>query len=141
PDIGQFTSTMQPRQGDCVASVVLDPLARLTRCQRRRADAAGEPQCGQLTLHVIAARPRFVDELEDTVPLRQPTGQLADRSRCVLDCANVPDLTAPPGVRYRNGDCGLVHIEADKGTNFFHDSPPGSPGPHPDNTQGAAPRH
>jgi hypothetical protein len=129
PDVAQLAGAVQARQGDGVTPVILDALPRFAGCQRGRTDAAVQSHACKLPLHVVAARSCFVDELDHAVPTRETTRQLPDRRRRVLDRAEVPDLAASAG----NGDRdrGLVHIEANKSANLFHDSISWLPEPTP----------
>ena len=68
PDGGQLAGPVQPGQGQGIAPVGLDPLARALGDQRRRDHRAVMAESGDLALQAIAGRTGLVAEQQLAVP-------------------------------------------------------------------------
>lgn len=77
-----------------VPPVGLDPIARLSRNQRRRRDDAAMPEIGELAIDAISASAGFIAEFEPTAVLLNRLASLATSSG-VLEIVPM-QRTAPP---------------------------------------------
>lgn len=112
PDEGQFAGPAETRQLLGIANVILDPFARRLRRPARCHNAAGAAEPGQLPVQAIAAGTGLVDKRRPPMAFLQLPHQLADGKRIIVDLAVATDLSAALGLRQRNHDRALVHIEA-----------------------------
>jgi hypothetical protein len=95
PDRGQFADPMQLSQVDCVSTIGLDPISRLSRNQRRGHDYAIVPGERQLTLNSVAARAGLVTEQKLPPAARQLHHKRFQSRRRVRDLAVLPNVLAP----------------------------------------------
>src|SRR4051794_26444944 len=122
PDEGELAGTQEPRQGNRIAGVVLDPIARLPWRAGRRHHTAGEARGGEMAIERVAARTGLVRELDRPMALDQLARKLRHGVRRVPDHAPVADLAVPPRLGDRHRDAVLVVIQANVGVELRHRS-------------------
>jgi hypothetical protein len=64
PDLGQLAGAQEAGQGERVAPVGLDPVARFPRDQRRRDDGAMVPEPGEEPVQAVAGRAGLVADAQ-----------------------------------------------------------------------------
>src|SRR3546814_20856449 len=94
-DKGQIIRTKRLHQLLGIASVGLDPVARLACNQRRGADPALKTLAGQIPLQPIAARTGFVDEHNPTRLALHTRAEPVDVAGQAADITQAPDLAEP----------------------------------------------
>jgi hypothetical protein len=124
PDRSQFTSPMQLGEINRIPPVGLDPVARLSRDQRRSHHNAFMHCSAQLPLDAVTARSGFIAESQFAITAGQFYRQRLQGSRCVCDLPVLAHLSplARLGKRNRNGI--LVYVEADVGDRLLQDPSP-----------------
>src|SRR4051812_15758264 len=122
PDEGELAGTQEPRQGNRIAGVVLDPIARLPWRAGRRHHTAGEARGGEMAIKCVAARTGLVRELDRPMTLDQLARKPCHGVRRVPDHAPVADLAVPPRLGDRHRDAVLVDIQANVGVELRHRS-------------------
>ena len=113
PDPGQLARPQQPRQGDRVAPVGLDALARALGDQRGRNDIAAVAERCDLAIEPVAGRAGFVAEVQARMLLLQLAHEALHRRRRRLDLAEIADLAIPSAFGNRDRMLGLRHIDTD----------------------------
>lgn len=117
-----LAGAQQPRQGNCITTIVLDPVTRLLRHFRRRDDSAGCGQLRHLSIQPIAAATSFIAEVQFNPRSGEPVEQATYRIRYhSLETSRAYALL----VDHRDCNCFLVNIKAN-GFYLGHDSPPES---------------
>ena len=93
---------MQLRQHHRIASVGLDPIARLHRNERGRDNHTVMAEFGQLPVQTVAAGTSLVAELQAAPVGAELPGQLPDMVGAVRNRAPVAHITATLSLRNRN---------------------------------------
>ena len=109
PHRGQFPVPVQSGQGQSVATVRLDPVARTTRDQRRRHHRAFVSQGAQLTIDPVAAGTRLVAEPQRCPRPGELVRQFCHRGPRGLDRAIEHRRPAVLGNRHRDRIFMYVH--------------------------------
>src|SRR3546814_8806230 len=103
-DKGQIIRTKRLHQLLGIASVGLDPVARLACNQRRGADPALKTLAGQIPLQPIAARTGFVDEHNPTRLALHTRAEPVDVAVPYSDITQAPALAQPERIRPHERD-------------------------------------
>ncbi len=123
----QLASPVQLRQHDRITPIRLYPVARLYRDERGRNDNTLMPHPDELAVQTIAARRRFIAEVQPRTSGSEFRDQLADLIGPVLDRPPVPHFAVALSLRDGDGDRRLMDIPPDERRrvlNFPHDLPP-----------------
>jgi len=123
PDRGQLAGAQEAGQGERVAPVGLDPVARLPRDQRRRDDGAMVPEPGEEPVQAVAGRAGLVAEVQAVVLGGQPRRQAAHALRRGVHLAEEAHLPVAPGVRDGHGVAQLGGVDPDEGFPYLGHGP------------------
>ena len=124
PNSRQLARPVQSRQGDSVAAVRLDPLARTFRDQGRSDHHAIVAESLNLAIKPISRRSGFKTDMQPFVSFRQPLDRPLDRQWTVLDIAKEPDFAGPAPFRDRDGVFLLGDVESNKNFVMLSHGPP-----------------
>ena len=103
-----------------ISGVRLDPLSRFAGDQRRGDDLAVDPLRQELSLELVATRPRLIGAADRSRRLAlHPPHEAAHRPRFVRDGSSLRLLPTGPANRDRNAP--LVHVQANVGGTLLHD--------------------
>jgi hypothetical protein len=123
PDRRQLSGTMKAGQQGGVTAVCLDPIARLHRNERWRNHLTAMTQARELAMNAVTARSRLVAKRQQLALTSEPFAQLPDRTRVVVDLAEVFDGARPPALGNGDRDPFLVNIQANK-SGMVHEARP-----------------
>ena len=113
PDSLQLARPQKPRQGDRIAPVRLDALARTLGDQRGRNDIAAVAEIDDLAIKTVASRAGFVAKMQAGTLLLQLAHETLHRGRRRLDLAEIADLPIAATLGNRNRMLGFRHIDTD----------------------------
>ena len=113
PDRRELAGAVQLGQGQRVAPVGLDPLARALRDQRRRDHGAVVAEGGDLALQPVAGRSGLVGEGQPPVSLGELADQALDGLGRAVDLAEEADLAVAPRLGQGHRDLQLRRVQTD----------------------------
>ena len=102
PDGRQLSSPMKTGEHGRVATICLDPIARLRRNQRRRHHVAPMAEACDLAMNAVAARSGLITKRQRLARTPQTVAQLADRARFIDYLAKVFHRPRSPALRHRD---------------------------------------
>jgi hypothetical protein len=115
---------VQPRQGDCVAPVRLDPITGPFRDQSRGDHQAVVAKFLDLPIQPVTRRTRFEADLQPSIAGRELLDGPLDPGRRVLDLTQEPDLASAASLGNRHRVLRLGNVECDKSSAILlHGSP------------------
>jgi len=124
PHRGQLTGTEQPRKGDRVAPVGLDPIAWLAWDQGRRHDRAVVTQSLDLAVQPVPGRTGFIANVQLCIARRKLAEHLCHRRRRAVDLTEISDLPVAPAIGDRHRMLVLRRVKANKSFAILLHGPP-----------------
>src|SRR5262245_3859188 len=110
----EIPAPQQPGQGDGVAAISLDAVARFAWNEGRRNDQAGDTPAAQMPVQDVAAGPGFVGDDEALRLVPEAAEQPVDVGHTSADAPVIGDLGAPVVGSVGDRDGVLVDIETDE---------------------------
>ena len=124
PNRGQIAGTQLSRQRQRITAIVLHPIARPLRDQRRCRHQAIVPKLGDLPIQSVAGRTRFISKSQQRVLLCQLANQPGGCRRGVVDLTEIADLAVSAGFgdRHRVAQFRGIHTDVSNAM-LLHGSP------------------
>ena len=120
PNGRQLSGTSQAGKRLGIAVIVLHAVARTAQDMRRGDDPAVQAVFREISVNLVTAGPRFIDELHAPLGLSQSFYQTEQIGCRIRDVTLEPNFARSPGLRYCDGDGPLVNIEPDVRLNLVH---------------------